>query len=55
LNFSRKFAEILASQAAPPVPSTPVDVTGGKFTSNTASVIDTGSKFATGVNDAGCK
>ena len=60
--FFRKFAEIFASQGAPPVSATPVANfatifpcvvdTGGKF----ATVVnDTGGKFATGVNDAGGK
>jgi hypothetical protein len=57
--FFRKFAEIFASQGAPPVSTTlvanfstifaKVVVTGGKFTSG---VNDTGGKFVTSVNDA---
>jgi hypothetical protein len=60
--YFRKFAEIFASQGAPPVSATPVANfstisdsivdTGGKFA---AGVNDTGGKFATGVNDAGGK
>jgi hypothetical protein len=46
--FFRKFAEIFASQGAPPVSTT-------NFSSIFASVVDTGGKFATGVNDAGGK
>ncbi len=49
--FFRKFAEIFASQGAPPVSTTPV----ANFSSLFASVVDTGGKFATGVNDAGGK
>jgi hypothetical protein len=30
-----------------------VKYTSGKFTTNTASVVDTSGKFATGVNDTG--
>ncbi len=40
-----KFAEIFASQGAQPVSTTPA--------ANFASVVDTGGKFATGVNDTG--
>jgi hypothetical protein len=60
--FFRKFAEIFASQGAPPVSATPVANlstifasvvdTDGKFA---AVVNDTGGKFATVVNDAGGK
>jgi hypothetical protein len=60
--FFRKFAEIFASQGAPPVSTTQVANlstifasvvdTGGKFPTG---VNDTGGKFATGVNDAGGK
>jgi hypothetical protein len=49
--FFRKFAEIIASQGAPPVSATPA----ANFSSNFASVVDTGGKFATGVNDTGGK
>jgi hypothetical protein len=49
--FFRKFADIFASQGAPPVSVTPV----ANFSTIFASVVDTGGKFATGVNDAGGK
>ncbi len=49
--FFRKFAEIFASQGALPVSATPV----ANFSTIFASVVDTGGKFATGVNDAGGK
>jgi hypothetical protein len=49
--FFRNFAEIFASQGAPPVSTTPV----ANFSSIFASVLDTGGKFATGVNDTGGK
>ena len=49
--FFLKFAEIFASQGAPPVSATPV----ANFSTIFASVVDTGGKFATGVNDAGGK
>jgi hypothetical protein len=48
--FFRKFAEIFASQGAPPVSTTPV----ANYSTIFASV-DTGGKFATGVNDTGGK
>ncbi len=68
--FFRKFAEIFASQGAPPVSTTPVanlppvsttpaakfplvPATVANFSTIFASVVDTGDKFATGVNDAG--
>ena len=41
--FFRKFAEIFASQGAPPVSTTPV----ANFSTIFASVVDTGGKFAT--------
>jgi hypothetical protein len=54
-----KIREIFASQGAPPVSTTPAATsftsvvdTGGKFA---AGVNDTGGKFATGVNDTGGK
>jgi hypothetical protein len=54
----RKFAEIFASQGAPPVSTTevanlpPVSTTpAANFSTSFASVVDTGGKFATGVND----
>jgi len=47
----RKFADIFASQGAPPVPTTPAV----NFAIGTAGVVDTGGKFATGVNDTGGK
>jgi hypothetical protein len=43
----RKFKEIFASQGAPAVSTTPV----ANFSTIFASVVDTGGKFATGVND----
>ncbi len=45
--FFRKFTEIFASQSAPPVSMTPA----ANFATSFASVVDTGGKFATGVND----
>jgi hypothetical protein len=60
--FFRKFAEIFASQGAPPVSTTPVAnlppvsaTQVANFSTIFASVVDTGGKFATGVNDAGGK
>jgi hypothetical protein len=60
--FFRKFAEIFASQGAPPVSKTPatklppVSTTPvANFYTIFASVVDTGGKFATGVNDTGGK
>ncbi len=51
--FFRKFVEIFASQGAPPVSMTPLSVTPvANFSTIFASVVDTGGKFATGVNDA---
>jgi hypothetical protein len=49
--FFRKFAEIFASQGAQPVSTTPV----ANFSTIFSSVVDTGGKFATGVNDASGK
>ncbi len=49
--FFRKFAEIFASQGAPPVSTTPV----ANFSTIFASVVDNGGKFAAGVNDTGGK
>ena len=49
--FFRKFAEIFASQGAPPVSTTPV----ANFSTIVARVVDTGGKFATGVNVTGRK
>jgi hypothetical protein len=49
--FFRKFAEIFASQGAPPVSTTPV----ANFSTIFASVVDIGGKFASGVNEAGGK
>ena len=49
--FFRKFAEIFASQGAPLVSTTPV----AKFYTIFPSVVDTGGKFATGVNETGGK
>jgi hypothetical protein len=47
----RKFAEIFASQGAPPVSTTPA----ANFYTIFASVVDTSGKIATGVNDTGGK
>jgi hypothetical protein len=50
--FLRKFAEIFASQGAhAPVSTTPV----ANFCTSFTSVVDTGGKFATGVNNTGGK
>jgi hypothetical protein len=49
--FFRKFVEIFASQGAPPVSTTPV----ANFATISPRVVDTGGKFATGVNDTGGK
>ncbi len=43
--------EIFAVQGAPPVSTTP----GANFSTSFASVVNTGGKFATGVNDTGGK
>ncbi len=58
----RKFAEIFASQGAPPVSTIPVanlpSVSAtpvANFSTIFASVVDTADKFATGVNDTGGK
>jgi hypothetical protein len=60
--FFRKFAEIFASQGAPLVSTTPVAnlppvsaTPVANFSTIFASVVDTGGKFATGVNDASGK
>jgi hypothetical protein len=45
----RKFAEIFANQGAPPVSMTALE----NFATSFTSVVDTGGKFATGVNDTG--
>jgi hypothetical protein len=47
----RKFAEIFASEGVPPVSTTPV----ANFSTIFASVVDTGGKFSTGVNNTGGK
>jgi hypothetical protein len=53
INNFRKFAEIFATQAANFATSSPCVVdTGGKFATG---VNDTGGKFAAGINDAGGK
>jgi hypothetical protein len=49
--FFRKFTEIFASKGGPPVSTTPV----ANFATSFSSVVDTGGKFATGVNDTGDK
>jgi hypothetical protein len=49
--FVQKFAEIFASKGAPPVSTTLV----ANFSTSFASVVDTGGKFATGVNDTSGK
>jgi hypothetical protein len=55
--FFRKFAEIFASQGAPPVSMTPGANLPpvANFSTIFASVVDTGGKFATGVVDTGGK
>ncbi len=60
--FFRKFAEIFATQGAPPVSTTPVAnlppvsaTPSANFYTIFAGVVDTGGKFATGVNDTGGK
>jgi hypothetical protein len=60
--FFQKFAEIFASQGAPPVSTTPVAkllpvsaTPVANFSTIFASDVDTGGKFATGVNDTGGK
>jgi hypothetical protein len=60
--FVRKFAEIFASQGAPPASTTPVAnlppvsaTPVANFSTIFASVVDTGGKFAAGVNDTGGK
>jgi hypothetical protein len=56
----RKFAEIFASQGAPPISTTPVAnlppvsaTPAANFYTIFASVVDTGGKFAAGINDTG--
>jgi hypothetical protein len=56
--FFRKFVEIFASQGAPPVSTTPVanlppvsTTPVANISTIFASVVDTGGKFATGVNE----
>jgi hypothetical protein len=56
--FFRKFAEIFASQGAPPVSTTPVanlppvsTTPVANISTIFASVVDTGGKFATDVNE----
>jgi hypothetical protein len=58
--FFRKFVEIFASQGAPPVSTTPVanlplvsTTPAANFATIFPSVVDTGGKYATGVNDTG--
>ncbi len=60
--FFQKFAEIFASQGAPPVSTTPAAylppvsrTPAANFATSFASVVDTGGKFATSVNDTGGK
>ncbi len=60
--FFRKFAEISASQGAPPVSTTPVAnlppvsaTPVANFSTIFPSVVDSGGKFAAGVNDTGGK
>jgi hypothetical protein len=45
------FTEIFASQSAPPVSTTPL----ANFATSFACVVDTGGRFATGINDTGGK
>ncbi len=49
--FFKIIAEIFTSQGAPPVSMTMV----ANFATSFASVVDTGGKFATGVNDTSGK
>jgi hypothetical protein len=49
VKFFRKFAEIFASQGAPPVSTT----SAAYFATSSAGIVDTGGKFATGVKDTG--
>jgi hypothetical protein len=49
--FFRKLAEIFANQGLPPVSTTP----RANFATSFPSVVDTGGKFATSVNDTGGK
>jgi hypothetical protein len=58
--FFRKITEIIAGQGAPPVPMTlvanlpPVSTTpAANFATSSACAVDTGGKFATGVNKTG--
>jgi hypothetical protein len=54
--FFRKFSEIFVSQGAPLVSTPPVSMTpAANFSTSFAYVVDTGGKFATGVNDTGGK
>jgi hypothetical protein len=60
--FFRKFLEMFASQGLPPVSTTlaanlpPVSTTpAANFATSFPSVVDTGGKFAIGVNDTGGK
>ncbi len=58
--FFQKFAEVFASQGAPPTTLVanlpPVSMTlAANFANSLASVVDTGGKFANGVNDTGNK
>ncbi len=62
LDFLRKIAGIFASQGAPPVSMTPaanlppISMTpASNFATSYATVVDTGGKFANGVNDTGGK
>jgi hypothetical protein len=47
----QKFAEIFASQGTPPVSTT----LAANFATSFASVVDTGGKFAAGINHTGAK
>jgi hypothetical protein len=58
-DFFRKFAEIFASQGAPPVSTTPVAnlppvsmTPAANFATSSPCAVDTGGKCAAGVNDA---
>ncbi len=47
--FFRKFAEIFESEGAPPVPLVLL-IAVANFATSTAGVVDSGGKFAAGVN-----
>jgi hypothetical protein len=60
LEFFRTFSEIFASQSAPPVSTIPaakfqpvLTTPAENFATSFAIVVDTGGKFATGINNNG--